>query len=414
MPRSPRREAEPRRKRRNSFGTIIATGTSTHPRFSIRWYEGSARRKRSGFKSKTDAAESLARVRAGLSDGTLIEKRRAGIAFDEIGKSWLKLHSKPSLRSHSLNQLNFDAHVEPYFKDTPLAAVTPERILRFRARLQSKTRAAGKDEKGKPKRVALSPATVNVVLALVRSILKYAVTNGHLTSAPTDRIGRGNLMLPVEKPKLAPPVEKPEDVGRLLAEIRNIGEETHRPGMHPLFAFLAYSGARKGEALGLRWTDVDFKGQLVTIRHSYNGTTKSGRHRTVPIPPEMVQILKEHKLADPWNGGPQLLVFPNDSGEMWSKNARLSEVLWLACDRCNLPRIRVHDLRHTYAAFYLMSGGNLYDLQKNLGHHSVAFTAEVYGHLSADHRIREAARVSYPAPPENAIVFHSRRRVSSR
>jgi integrase len=342
----------------------------------------------------------LARVRAGLSDGTLIEKRRAGIAFDEIGKSWLKLHSKPSLRSHSLNQLNFDAHVEPYFKDTPLAAVTPERILRFRARLQSKTRAAGKDEKGKPKRVALSPATVNVVLALVRSILKYAVTNGHLTSAPTDRIGRGNLMLPVEKPKLAPPVEKPEDVGRLLAEIRNIGEETHRPGMHPLFAFLAYSGARKGEALGLRWSGVDFQGQFVTIRHSYNGTTKSGRHRTVPVPPEMVQILKEHKLADPWNGGPQLLVFPNDSGEMWSRNARLSEVLWLACDRCNLPRIRVHDLRHTYAAFYLMSGGNLYDLQKNLGHHSVAFTAEVYGHLSADHRIREAARVSYPAPME--------------
>jgi integrase len=212
-------------------------------------------------------------------------------------------------------------------------------------------------------------------------------------------------MLPVEKPKLAPPVETPEDVGRLLAEIRNIGEETHRPSMFPLFAFLAYIGARKGEALGLCWPDVDLKGQFVTIRHSYDGTTKSGRHRTVPIPPELVQILKEYKLADPWNGGPQLLVFPNDSGNMWSKNARLSEVLWLACDRCNLPRIRVHDLRHTYAAFYLMSGGNLYDLQKNLGHHSVAFTAEVYGHLSADHRIREAARVSYPLPPEEAKVF---------
>jgi integrase len=124
----------------------------------------------------------------------------------------------------------------------------------------------------------------------------------------------------------------------------------------------------------------------------------------VPIPPELVQILQEHKLADPWNGGPHLLVFPNDSGEMWSKNARLRDVLWLVCDRCKLPRIRVHDLRHTYAAFYLMSGGNLYDLQKNLGHHSVAFTAEVYGHLSADHRIREAARVSYPVPPEKAKV----------
>jgi integrase len=52
----------------------------------------------------------------------------------------------------------------------------------------------------------------------------------------------------------------------------------------------------------------------------------------------------------------------------------------------------------------LMSGGNLYDLQKNLGHHSAAFTAEIYGHLSKDHRVREAARVSYPAPTAAPIT----------
>ena len=86
---------------------------------------------------------------------------------------------------------------------------------------------------------------------------------------------------------------------------------------------------------------------------------------------------------------------------MWSRNARIGDVLDLACDRCGIPRIRVHALRHTYAAFYLMSAGNLYDLQKNLGHHSVAFTAKIYGHLTADHRVREAVRVSYPAPAKN-------------
>jgi hypothetical protein len=58
-----------------------------------------------------------------------------------------------------------------------------------------------------------------------------------------------------------------------------------------------------------------------------------------------------------------------------------------------------------HAAFYLMAGANLYDLQKNLGHHSVAFTAEIYGHLSADHRVREATRVSYPMPTESAKVI---------
>jgi hypothetical protein len=186
------------------------------------WGEIVARFRRSK-PAPSDATEALARVRAGLSDGTLIEKRKAGIAFSKVAESWLKLHSEPSLRSHSLNQHNYDAHVKPYFKDTPLVAVTPERVLRFRAHLQGKTRAAGKDDKGKAQRVPLSPATVNVVLALVRSILKYAVTNGHLMASPTDRIGRGKLMLPVEKPKPAPPVEKPSDVGRLLAAIRDSG-----------------------------------------------------------------------------------------------------------------------------------------------------------------------------------------------
>lgn len=59
-----------------------------------------------------------------------------------------------------------------------------------------------------------------------------------------------------------------------------------------------------------------------------------------------------------------------------------------------LRSIRLHDLRHVYAAHFLMAGGSLYDLQKNLGHHSVAFPAAVYGHLSQDHRVRESDRLS--------------------
>jgi len=52
-----------------------------------------------------------------------------------------------------------------------------------------------------------------------------------------------------------------------------------------------------------------------------------------------------------------------------------------------------------------MNGGNLYDLQKNLGHHSVAFTAEIYGHLSEDHRVQEAARVVYSIPSQEGELM---------
>jgi integrase len=124
-------------------------------------------------------------------------------------------------------------------------------------------------------------------------------TNGHIPYSPTDRIGRGKLMLPLAKNKMAPPVATVEDVGRLLETIRGLGEEKHLPGVHGFYATLVYTGLRRGEALGLRWLDVDLKRRLITVRHSYEGCTKSGRERLVPIPKELIPILEQHKLADP-------------------------------------------------------------------------------------------------------------------
>jgi integrase len=356
---------------------VTSTGTPSKPSFTIRWREGTTHRRESGFTRRTDAMEAIARIRVGLGDGTLVERRRAGIGFDTVARQWLELHSKATLRSHSLNAMNYAKHVEPFFGNAPLAAVTATRLLEFRA----KTQAAG-----------LSPRTTNLLLALTRAILKFAVSNGHLTASPTDRLGRGKLMLPIEATKLAPPIERPEDVGRLLETIR-----AARPDRFAFFAVLVYTGMRKGEALGLRWEDIDLARRIVTVRRSYAGQTKSGSHREVPIPGRLVEILKAHRLAEPWGGE---LVFPADDGGISSRNSKPENVLRAALDTMKHPHIRIHDLRHVYASHFVMAGGSVYDLQKNLGHHSVAFTADVYGHLSADHRVREADRLAFDAPPE--------------
>ena len=126
-----------KRARRNGFGTIISTGTTTNPAFAIRWWEGSRRKQQSGFRRRTDAAEALARVRTGLGDGTLVEKRRAGIGFDEEARQWLDLHSKPTLRSRMDNEERFRLHEAGFFGDCPLSAVTATRILELRAKLQT-------------------------------------------------------------------------------------------------------------------------------------------------------------------------------------------------------------------------------------------------------------------------------------
>ena len=392
-------------RRRGGFGYIVPIGTATNPSFAIRWREGSKHRKKSGFNTRTEAADALARVRVGLGDGTLVEKRRASIAFDDVASDWLRLHSKPNLRSHEDNQERYDNHVRPFFGDAPLNAVTPKRVLEFRAKMQAKTvsrKRRGDDGKIHTVEVKLAPRTVNLLMALLRSILRSAVASGHIPASPTDRIGRGKLMLPIEKTQLAPPIENAAGVGRLLGAIRDIGEETHRPSLYPLFATLLYTGARRGEAIGVRWADVDLERRILVVRRSYDGQTKSSKHRAVPIPTELVVILKAYRLADPWKSE---LVFPNDQGKLYSRNAKLEEVLWAALKRAGLPRIRVHDLRHQYASMFIAQGGEIFTLQRILGHSTPQLVADTYAHLAPDHLAREADRISYPSPGDSAKVL---------
>lgn len=380
--------ARRRSRRRNGFGTVIVTGTANHPAFAIRWWEGSRRKQRSGFRTRTDASEALARIRTGLGDGTLVEKRRAAIGFDEIARQWLDLHSKPNLRSHADNEGRYRGHVAPFFGDCPLNAVSAARILEFRSKLQARE---------------LAPRTVNLTLALVRSILRFAVANDHISASPTDRLGRGKLMVPVEKAKLAPPVERSEDVGRLLAAVAEVGEKTFKPWLHPFFALLAYTGVRFGEAIALRWSDVDLDRRIIAVRRSWEGPTKGGKQRLVPIADALAPMVAEWRLADPWRGS---LVFTSPEGGLFTHGSVTSWklALWTACDRAGLRRIRIHDLRHVFASHFVMGGGDIFTLQRILGHSTPTLTSDIYAHLASGFLAGAADRVRYDAP-EPAKVF---------
>ncbi len=407
---APERKKEGRPRRRGSFGYVVEKAPKL---FAIRWREGSRHKQKSGYETRTEAAAALARIRVGLSEGTLVEKRRASIGFDEVAKEWLRLHSAPNLRSHADNEGRYRVHIEPFFGKTPLAAVNATRVLEFRAKLQAK--AVGRtyrDDEGelRPATRKVSARTVNLTVAIVRSILRFAVASGHIPESPLARLGRGKLMLAVEKPRLAPPIERREDVGRFLAAVHELGQEEHLPALHPFFAVLVYTGLRRGEAIGLRWADVDLERRIITVRRSYDSTTKSKKHRTVPVPAELAALLRAYKLADPWKVD---VVFPNASGEMISRNAKLEALFRTALGRVGLPKMRVHDLRHVFASHFVMGGGDIFTLQRILGHSTPQLTSDTYAHLSPRHLAGEADRVTYPAPPEPAKVIPIAKRADS-
>jgi integrase len=354
-----------RRQGRRDFGSIKNDGTPTDPRFSVRWWEGGKMRRKRGFRTRGEAEAFLARVRTALADGVLEAHRRAEVTLTAVADEWLRTHSAVKLRSHEDNCERWKLLGEFFGASAALADVTPSRIMELRERLRAR---------------GYAPATVNRYLALLRTVLNYAVTAGYLQASPVRRFARGAYLLPEVRPKRSPPLASNAEAARLL--------EVVPPEWFPVFAFLLLTGARRGEAAGLRWEDVDLARRVVTIRRSYQAPPKSGRARTVPISAELAAILARHRMR---SGKPGALVFPHpDTGDMLTRDAKLGAILDGACAAAGVPRMRVHDLRHAHASLWLMAGGSLTDVQRNLGHSTPMLTSETYGHIADDHRIREA------------------------
>jgi integrase len=162
------------------------------------------------------------------------------------------------------------------------------------------------------------------------------------------------------------------------------------PGwLRPLVLAAFLTGGRRSELLKLTWQDVSLTGKTVRYRH-----TKNKRHRTVPMPDELVEAIK----ALPNRKG-QIeagRVFLGPDGAPLEKealryafdkardDAGLSRTVEGADGTTETLRFRLHDARHTYASWLVQAGVSLYQVQKLLGHSSVTMT-ERYSHLAPDH-----------------------------
>lgn len=188
-----------------------------------------------------------------------------------------------------------------------------------------------------------------------------------------------------------------------------------------LFSLAIYSGMRAGELAGLEWADIDFERRLITVQRSFDGPTKSDRVRYAPILDPLLPVLRAWRLRHPGR-----LVFTNQAGTRLQPSARVfQEVLHRVLARAGFERVerggkerpylRFHDLRHTFASRWVTKGGDLFKLQRILGHQSVQMTMAIRASGRQRHsgkitgasgtRSRTAERRSFPssaAPDERS------------
>jgi len=225
-------------------------------------------------------------------------------------------------------------------------------------------------------KVALNPKTVANHLTLLGSLLRLAVDLGWMAKAPH-----------IHKPKIRlinqdySYLRTDEEVARFLRCAENEDEFVHM-----LYACAILTGMRAGELAGLQWADVNFDQRLITVQRSFGGPTKSDDVRYVPILDALLPLLRAWRLRHPGR-----LVFANREGRMLQPSARVfQEVLHRVLARGEFPKIErggklvryihFHDLRHTFASTWVRKGGDLFKLQKILGHKTVQMTMR-YAHL---------------------------------
>ena len=171
-------------------------------------------------------------------------------------------------------------------------------------------------------------------------------------------------------------------------------QEAKDSGVYELYYLDLATGLRRGELLGLKWRDVDLDRGVLKIQRAIsrqNGKvveaplkTKNA-YRTLPLSADAIDVLMQQRRKT----GNSEWVFPSPTGGPMSPDSVL-HMLQRVLKRAGLPRIRFHDLRHTFATMALQNGVDVKTVSSMLGHYSAGFTLDTYAHVTTDAQLKAA------------------------
>ena len=293
---------------------------------------------------------------------------------------------------------NVRLHIAPHIGSVPLASLTPVVLDRLYRQLESGGRADHRQGEG------LSARTVRYIHTIISSALRDAVDAGLLPANPARRAH------PPSAKQAASPEMHPWDARQLKAFLAWAADNSE---LHAAWHVLSHTGMRRGEALGLRWRDVDLDAATITVRRSAGlirtkgggaevkeGPTKTGKPRVVDLDPGTKGVLRAWKrdraALSRWLARDDSLVFGDINGhhrqpEHFSRTWNQT-VARAIRDGIDIPEARLHDLRHSHATILLQAGEPVHVVSQRLGHASVVVTLTVYAHVLPGDQKRASSR----------------------
>lgn len=330
--------------------------------------------KKQGFKSKDEALEAYLNYKLKIVKGEYEPLNKKKLTFKQLFESWDKVY-KPTVKesTYAVTMRYFNNHIL-----SALGNIYIEKIT------------VAECQKAVNEWFEEAPHTFDRFIHYASKVFKYGIDMELLTSNPMEKVIKPKLK---ERPQQYQEFYDKDELNKFLACAKKCNFR-----YFVYFRLLAYTGMRKGESLALKWSDIDFETNTISITRNVttglnnrpyisNGKTANSVRRT-PVDSETMNYLKEWRYCqqkDMLKKGFNFLdadnyIFPtiNNGITSLSKPRQWNKSI---CDKFGLRRIKIHGFRHTHASLCYSAGLNAKEIQKRLGHADSKTTMNVYTHV---------------------------------
>jgi integrase len=327
-------------------------------------------------KTRKEIKDKMLKALTETKDNNIVIPEK--ITLGEWLNRWMVSYKKNTLKSSTYEsyEMFIKNHINPIIGNIPLTKLQAIVLQKF---YNDKLTSGRNDKKG-----GLSTRTVRYLHSIIRQALGQAIKEGFLQNNPADAT--------------SPPVVKNKQMRPLTEEdLLVFLEATKDDRLFAAYLLSVTTGLRRGELLGLCWDCVDFDQELIVVQRQLlrlksglildeSTKSKSGK-RSVTLTDDAIGELRNHRkrqieerllLGEVYQDNN--LVFCREDGSFLGP-VEFSKCFQRHLVKAGLPKVRLHDLRHTHATLLLKRGVPAKMVQERLGHSSITMTLDLYSHV---------------------------------
>jgi len=358
-------------------------------RWRYQWFEGGKRLSRS-FPTKKEAELFRAQTLVDTSNRGAGSTHEPTSTFQEYSNEWLdSLSIEASTRQGYKKILR--NHLLPEFGPLKLEDITPQHISKHYERLATTGR---KDSKGQG--LGLGSNSIGKVHLVLKAILTLALDEGLIFTNPAKN--KRVVKAPTSK-QIRAQLKEIETLSVQELEAFLEFNQAEEDDLNPMYRLIAYTGIRRGEAVAIQWSDINFAKKTLSIRRAGDTanlgsvkSTKTNRARNLELTDSLIQDLEKHRANRELLGAEfvakDAFVFGSVNNTLRRNNdvgARFSRAVDRArkgVKHITLPHFTLKTLRHSHATQLLAEGVNPKIVQERLGHSDITVTMNTYSHVT--------------------------------